>query len=129
MPKPTHGPAGSGLAPHRGIKDAIADIPRTATHHNTNTRRFAIPKPRLDSNNKARTVTCGGGQNYHPSGLRPFTIREYACLQTIPVHHSFGNSTKTDAVRQIGNAFPPLLARAIFRSAKASLDESDRGHI
>jgi DNA (cytosine-5)-methyltransferase 1 len=79
-------------------------------------------------------VTTNAGQgNYHPSGRRPFTIRELARLQTFPLHHSFdgargitGGKGTTEAKRQIGNAVPPVLAKALFKSIVKSLKESDQ---
>jgi DNA (cytosine-5)-methyltransferase 1 len=58
------------------------------------------------------TITCSGGAgNYHPSGKRDFTLREFACLQGFPLEHKFaGNAVK----RQIGNAVPPCAAKAFY---------------
>lgn len=63
--------------------------------------------------------------NYHPSGLRFYTIREAACLQTFPISYSFTES-KTKARRQIGNAVPPLLTRSMYREIIKCLKEADR---
>ena len=70
----------------------------------------------------AKTITCGGGENYHPSGLRGFTTREFASLQTFPVSHQFW---KVETRKQIGNAVPPMLARALYREIIKSLEKTD----
>jgi DNA (cytosine-5)-methyltransferase 1 len=69
-----------------------------------------------------RAMTTSGGQNYHPSGKRDFTLREYACLQGFPLEHVFrGNYVK----KQIGNAVPPCVAKVLFESIKKDLDLAD----
>jgi len=66
----------------------------------------------------------GSDQEYHPSGLRPFTIREKACLQTFPIYHAFSGSC-TAKQRQVGNAVPPLLGRAILNEVRKALEKAD----
>jgi len=69
-----------------------------------------------------RAMTCSGGQNYHPSGTRNFTLAEYAALQGFPPNHVFrGNAIK----KQIGNAVPPVIAKVLFESIRRELDEAD----
>ena len=82
-------------------------------------------RPLYNGNILARTITCNGGiGNYHPSG-RPYTIRELACLQTLPFWHDFSHLGITAARRQIGNMVPPLLAKAMFQTIIRSLKETD----
>jgi DNA (cytosine-5)-methyltransferase 1 len=52
------------------------------------------------------------GRYLHPEANRPLTHREAARLQTFPDTFEFVGS-KTSVARQIGNAVPPLLAKAI----------------
>ncbi len=67
-------------------------------------------------------MTTSGGQNYHPSGTRDLTLREYAALQGFPMVHVFkGNYVK----KQIGNAVPPFCAKVLFESIKKDLDRAD----
>lgn len=69
------------------------------------------------------TMTTGGGENnYHPSGKRGYTNREFACLQTFDVGHRFG---KHEVRKQIGNAVPPVLAKAVYREIIKSLRRTD----
>jgi DNA (cytosine-5)-methyltransferase 1 len=63
------------------------------------------------------------GRYLHPSENRPITIREAARLMSmaddfvLPAHQSM-----TSVARQIGNAVPPLLARAIAQALVNSLE-------
>lgn len=93
---------------------------------------FETPKPPFDPHTLAKTITCGGGQgNYHPSGLRQYTPREFAALQTFPSRYRFGRTEEgkefytTELREQIGNAVPPLVAKAVLGSVAKSLRESD----
>ena len=67
-------------------------------------------------------MTTSGGQNYHPSGTRDFTLREYAALQGFPPNHVFAGSY---VKKQIGNAVPPVVAKVLFESIKRQLDRVD----
>jgi DNA (cytosine-5)-methyltransferase 1 len=67
-------------------------------------------------------MTTSGGQNYHPSGERDFTLREYAGLQGFPPCHVF---TGSYIKKQIGNAVPPCVAKVLFNSIKKQLNEAD----
>jgi len=59
------------------------------------------------------------GRYLHPSANRPITHREAARLQSFPDWYIF-EGTKTQIARQIGNAVPPLLARAVAEHVYAS---------
>lgn len=52
------------------------------------------------------------GRYLHPVADRPITHREAARLQSFPDSFEF-DGTKIEVARQIGNAVPPLLAKAI----------------
>lgn len=125
--KPTHGEPGSGLPAFKKIRHYINDIPPGATHHDTSDRFRDGPRPPFSDDGFAKTLTCSGGvNNYHPSGLRLYTGRELASLQTFPISHNFSADSKTKARRQIGNAVPPLLARSMYREINKCLKEADR---
>jgi len=65
------------------------------------------------------------GRYLHPQAHRPITHREAARLQTFPDDFEFCGS-KIQVARQIGNAVPPKLARAIALELKAVLRETGR---
>ncbi|MCP4473467.1 MAG: DNA (cytosine-5-)-methyltransferase [Gammaproteobacteria bacterium] len=56
----------------------------------------------------------------HPDETRPFTVREYARIQTFPDDWQFSGSV-TEQYRQIGNAVPINLANAVADSVKKFL--------
>jgi len=61
-----------------------------------------------------------------PNGsVRYFTVRESARLQTFPDWYHFPSSW-TESMRQIGNAVPVTLARAIGNSVATMLLEHAR---
>lgn len=129
FPDPTHGDSDvPGRKPLATINDAINDIPASAPDHDQSVRFDGGPRAAFDGATQAKTITTNAGQgNYHPSGRRPYTLRELAKLQTFPLYHSFaGARGVTETKRQIGNAVPPVLAKAMFRSIVKSLKESDR---
>lgn len=72
-------------------------------------RRIAWNEPSL-------TLTCAPAQKQtercHPDKTRPFTIREYARIQTFPDDWIFEGSM-TQQYKQIGNAVPVNLAKEI----------------
>jgi len=61
-----------------------------------------------------------GGVNIHPIEPRVITVREMARLQSFPDSFIF-KGTKSKQMVQIGNAVPPLLAKAIALSIKCTL--------
>ncbi|OJJ38375.1 hypothetical protein ASPWEDRAFT_48623 [Aspergillus wentii DTO 134E9] len=127
FPKPTHGPPELGLKRPTTINSIISSIPLNAADHDV---QGALdrglrggPRAPFDPNQPARTITCGGGENnYHPSGQRGFTNREFACLQTFPLEHRFG---PREVRKQIGNAVPPALAKAVYGEIIKSLQKTD----
>lgn len=108
------------------MRDAIFDLPEDAPNHDPERRlrRWAREYRRpLDWDSQAKTITTSGGQdNYHPSGRRTMTDREVACLQTFPRSYRF---YRKGVRKQVGNAFPPMAAQAIYEAAKRSLQETD----
>ena len=57
----------------------------------------------------------------HPTLDRAVSIREAARLQTFPDSFVFAG-TKDEQYQQVGNAVPPILARAIASKLKEMLD-------
>ncbi len=62
------------------------------------------------------TLTCSPAQKQtercHPEETRPFTIREYARIQTFPDYWEFAGSV-SQQYKQIGNAVPVNLAKEV----------------
>jgi DNA (cytosine-5)-methyltransferase 1 len=81
-------------------------------------RRISWDEPSL-------TLTCSPAQKQtercHPVETRPFTIREYARIQTFPDHWEFAGSIN-EQYKQIGNAVPVNLAHAIGMAIVKFLD-------
>lgn len=72
-------------------------------------RRISWDEPSL-------TLTCSPSQKQtercHPDETRPFTVREYARIQSFPDDWMFSGGI-TDQYKQIGNAVPVEMARRI----------------
>lgn len=72
------------------------------------------------------TLTCSPAQKQtdrcHPEESRPFTVREYARIQTFPDEWQFSGSIGNQ-YKQIGNAVPVNLGKAIGESIAIFLDK------
>jgi DNA (cytosine-5)-methyltransferase 1 len=133
FPKPTHGPAGSGLKPYRLIHDALLPIQRLgfrATNDKYHQTKLAAEPRAPTSPHKflKGCITTGGAEEYHYSGLRKYTPRELALFQSFPYAYSFTGSN-TEAMKQIGNAFPPTMAEALYRTISKTLEAFDNNLI
>jgi len=82
-------------------------------------RRMSWDEPSL-------TLTCSPAQKQtercHPDETRPFTVREYARIQTFPDSWVFAGSL-TSQYKQIGNAVPVNLAKAIGQEIVKTLNQ------
>ncbi|HHV13350.1 MAG TPA: DNA (cytosine-5-)-methyltransferase [Clostridiales bacterium] len=74
------------------------------------------------------TLTCSPAQKQtercHPEEVRPFTVREYARIQSFPDEWEFAGSMGQQ-YKQIGNAVPVELAKAIGLSLVHVLNQMD----
>lgn len=75
------------------------------------------------------TLTCAPAQKQtercHPEETRPFTVREYARIQTFPDDWEFAGKM-TQQYKQIGNAVPVNLAYELGTSIVGFLNEVER---
>lgn len=80
---------------------------------------------RMSWNKPCLTLTCNPAQKKtercHPEETRPFTIREYARIQTFPDDWEFCGPI-SQQYRQIGNAVPVNFSREIAKSIIQFLD-------
>jgi len=84
-------------------------------------RRLSWDEPSLTlttSPSQKQTERC------HPEETRPFTIREYARIQTFPDEWEFVGSISSQ-YKQIGNAVPVKLAEEIGKEIKRALENSN----
>ncbi|KAK4232374.1 S-adenosyl-L-methionine-dependent methyltransferase [Podospora fimiseda] len=115
FPPPTHSQNGMGGLPRWVTPKAILDRVEHITPEDNKLhvkKRFPSPKPPWDPYALAKTITCGGGQNYHWNGRRDFTKLEYAVLQGFPTWHKFSDVA---VKKQIGNAFAPSVVRHFYQ--------------
>lgn len=76
---------------------------------------------RLRPDEPSKAITGGALRDFlHPRENRLLTVRECAVLQTFPVDFPFFGS-QSERIQQIGNAVPPLLARAIAECLRDDL--------
>lgn len=82
-------------------------------------RRISWDEPSL-------TLTCSPAQKQtercHPDETRPFTVREYARIQTFPDNWEFAGSMSSQ-YKQIGNAVPVNLAKAVGEALINALNQ------
>ncbi|KAF8852220.1 S-adenosyl-L-methionine-dependent methyltransferase [Acephala macrosclerotiorum] len=112
-----------GLKPLKTVAEVLRTIPANAPNHDPQrllaNRTFKQP---WNPNGLAKCITCNGGEYGHPSGLRSFTHRELAALQSFPNDQVFyGGAIR----KQIGNAVPPLFAKVLYKKIIKHLEEAD----
>lgn len=122
--------------PWMTVRDAISDLPDPRENP-----RAGIPNHQFNPGARtykghtgspldapAKTLKAGdhgvpGGENmlvYPDGGVRYFTVRESARLQTFPDNFYF-NGSWTETMRQLGNAVPVTLAETVARSVAQTL--------
>lgn len=96
-----------------------SDLPERLKRYRSDT--FNDKYKRLDWEDLSRTITAhiakDGYWYIHPAEHRTLTVREAARIQTFPDSFRF-SGTRSDAFRQIGNAVPPILGRAVAESIR-----------
>lgn len=125
------------LKPWRTVRDAISDLPRPGSKSALNhvIQRGARSYPGhtgsyIDA--PAKALKAGvhgvpGGENMlrRPDGaVRYFTVREAARLQTFPDSYIL-HGPWSEAMRQLGNAVPVMLAETVALSVREHLSLAD----
>jgi len=128
FPFPTHDKDGlGGLIPWVGVGAALSGIPdpdrvndlpnHVYSRYKLNFNGYIGHRP-LDPAKPAPTVTARGDDKGgvvilpHPNACRRMTGRELATVQGFPLQFAFSGRLSS-VYRQIGNAVPPMLARAV----------------
>jgi DNA (cytosine-5)-methyltransferase 1 len=143
-PKPTHAdPACAailGLRPWRTVGEALAHFPEPMGANDVPNHECSKYKLRfnghlghrfVDPGKPAPTVTARGDDKggvvvlHHPDNLRRMTAREMAAVQAFPDDFIF-YGTKTSAYRQIANAVPVLLGKAIGTMLNETLQRAGK---
>lgn len=84
-------------------------------------RNFHVAWTRFPDTEPSPTIDTGHRHHFHYKECRVPTVRECARLQSFPdSFHFTGN--KTQQFRQVGNAVPPLMARALGLALKEALN-------
>ena len=76
----------------------------------------------------SRLEAGGEPQSDLPERLRRLTVQEAAAIQGFPADMEW-RGTQTSMYRQIGNAVPPALSKAVALALKAALDAAERDQI
>ena len=98
-------------------KEIIAMVPDGGNYKDLpkelqQTRKVHIAWTRLNSMKPSFTIDCGHNHHFHYQYNRVPTVRESARIQSFPDNFIFlGN--KGSQLKQVGNAVPPLMSRAI----------------
>jgi len=131
--------AEDGLLPWRTLRDAVADLPEPLgdkvehpgwLHHVgwPGARSYPGHTPNV-LDRPAKTVKAGvhgvpGGESVlrrDDGSIRYLTVREVARIMTFPDHWRLAGP-RGEQMRQLGNAVPPLLGRAMADAVRAALD-------
>ena len=127
-PVPTHDKNGAnGLKKWVSVTEALRDLPdpdkdndlpnHTYSKYKLNFSNY-IGHRKLDPEKPATTVTARGDDKGgvvilpHPNATRRMSCREVATIQSFPLNFEFYGSNSS-VYRQIGNAVPPLLGKAV----------------
>lgn len=85
------------------------------------TNRHSSAYRRLNSKDVSITIDTGHMNYFHPKYNRVPTVRESARIQSFPDNFIF-TGNQGSQFRQVGNAVPPLLSKAIAKTLKTYLN-------
>ncbi|WP_162178622.1 DNA (cytosine-5-)-methyltransferase [Deinococcus marmoris] len=114
------------LHPGESYRKLIARLPDLKCYGDES---FPDKYYKMRADRPARTIVAhlqrDGNGYIHPDQVRSITPREAARLQSFEDDYLF-TGPLTKVFKQVGNAVPPLLARAIGKHIRNHLDELDR---
>ena len=110
---------GDGKKPYITCKEVIAMVPDGGNYKDLpielqNTRKVHIAWTRMNSAKPCFTIDTGHNHHFHYKENRVPTVRESARIQSFPDKFEF-IGIKTSQLKQVGNAVPPLMAKAIAK--------------
>lgn len=110
-------------------KDIVALVPDGGNYKDLppdlrQTRKVHIAWTRINSRKPSFTIDTGHRHHFHYEYNRIPTVRESARIQSFPDSFVF-RCSKTSQYKQVGNAVPPLLAKAIALRLKSYLEDND----
>lgn len=99
------------------VKEIIALVPDGGNYKDLpeelrEIRKFNVAWTRFPSDRPSPTIDTGHRHHFHYKFNRVPTVRESARLQSFPDDFIF-TGNKTQQFRQVGNAVPPIMAKAI----------------
>ncbi|MEG1311400.1 MAG: DNA cytosine methyltransferase [Romboutsia sp.] len=118
--------------PIQSVQDKMKFVPEGGNWKNVPPEMFKSQRnnrhsnylKRLDSQSQSITIDTGHNVYFHPKFDRVPTVRESARIQSFPDGFTFlGN--KGQQLRQVGNAVPPLLAKALASGILEVLDNEE----
>lgn len=114
-------------------KDIIAMVPDGGNYKDLpeelwSTRKVHIAWTRMASQKPCFTIDTGHNHHFHYRANRVPTVRESARIQSFPDTFEF-IGIKTSQLKQVGNAVPPLLAKAVAESIISFLDGEEKNNV
>lgn len=111
------------------VKDTIALVPEGGNYKDLpegwgESRKFHVAWTRYHGDKPSTTIDTGHRNHFHYKWNRVPTVREAARLQSFPDDFVF-TGTKTQQNRQVGNAVPPLLGKALGEALMKIIEESE----
>lgn len=115
--------------PNKKVQERISYVPEGGNWQDVPTNlwdtqrdnRHSSAYKRLNSKLPSITIDTGHMNYFHPKYNRVPTVRESARLQSFPDYFTF-EGTETSQLRQVGNAVPPLMAKAVAELIKEDLN-------